>query len=228
MGNLSNDLQSNVTHESDIHDDILQEDFIDSYANLTVKSLMLLKWFNNSCKNVSYALKTDDYAYFNLKNLHNLVTKDNKTDLLMGTLICGNMPISDPYNKHFSPKYMYGRNRYPNYLLGTAYLMSHSITSKLYEAAVETPVFHMEDVFITGILAQSIGVRPEDNVGFSYIERLATACFYEQTITSHHLSVVEMKDMYKRVREKQSKCAPHKKKFLQTYSSDQCTWTWPK
>ena len=59
MGNLTNDLQSNVTHESDIHNDILQEDFIDSYANLTVKSLMLLKWFNKSCKYVSYVLKTE-------------------------------------------------------------------------------------------------------------------------------------------------------------------------
>ena len=228
MGNLNNDLQSKVTHESDIHDDILQEDFIDSYANLTVKSLMLLKWFNKSCKNVSYVLKTDDDAYINLKNLHNLVTKNRKTSLLMGTLICGNTPIRDPYNKHFSPKYMYGKTRYPNYLLGTAYLMSHSITSKLYKAALETPVFHMEDVFITGILAQSIGLRPEDNVGFSYIERLATSCLYDQIISSHHLSTGEMKDMYKKVKEKQRKCAPNKKKFLRTYGSGQCTWTPPK
>ena len=227
-GNLPNDLQSNVARESGIHDDILQEDFIDSYANLTVKSLMLLKWFNKSCKNVSYVLKTDDDAYINLKNLHNLVTKNKKTSLLMGTLICGNTPIRDPYNKHFSPKYMYDNTYYPNYLLGTAYLMSRSITSKLYEAALETQVFHMEDVFITGILAQSIGVRPEDNVGFSYIERLATSCLYDQTISSHHLSLSEMKDMYKKVKEKQSKCAPHKKKFLRTYGSGQCTWTPPK
>ena len=227
-GNLPNDLQSNVTHESDIHDDILQEDFIDSYANLTVKSLMLLKWFNKSCRNVSYVLKTDDDAYINLKNLHNLVIKNKRTDLLMGTLICGNRPIRDPYNKHFSPKYMYGKSSYPNYLLGTAYLMSRSITSKLYEAALETPAFHMEDVFITGILAQSIGVRPEDDVRFSYIERLATPCFYEQTISSHHLSINEMKDMYKKVKEKQSKCAPNEKKFLRTYGSGQCTWEPPK
>ena len=228
IGNLTNNLQSNVTHESDIHDDILQEDFIDSYANLTVKSLMLLKWFNKSCKNISHVLKTDDDAYINLKNLHNLVTKNKKTDLLMGTLICGNKPIRDPYNKHFSPKYMYGKTHYPNYLLGTAYLMSRSITSKLYEAALETPVFHMEDVFITGILAQSIGVRPEDDVRFSYIERLATPCLYEQTISSHHLSINEMKDMYKKVKEKQSKCAPNEKKFLRTYGSGQCTWDPPK
>ena len=119
LGNLTNDLQTNVTRESDLYDDILQEDFIDSYANLTVKSLMLLKWFSKSCEKVPYVLKTDDDVFINLKNLHALVTKNKKTNLLMGTLICGATPIRDPYNKWFSPKYMYGKKRYPNYLSGT-------------------------------------------------------------------------------------------------------------
>jgi len=228
IGNLTNDLQTNVTRESDIHDDILQVDFIDSYANLTVKSLMLLKWFSNSCEKVPYVLKTDDDVYINLKNLHALVNKNKKTNLLVGTLICGATPIRDPYNKWFSPKYMYGKKRYPNYLSGTAYLMSRSITAKLYEAALKTPVFHMEDIFITGILAQSVGIRPEDNVGFSYVKRKATPCLYVQIISSHHLAMDEMKDMHGKVMQKQGKCTPIKKKFLRTYGPGRCLWTPPK
>jgi len=228
IGNLTNDLQTNVTHESDLHDDILQEDFIDSYANLTVKSLMLLKWFSKSCEKVPYVLKTDDDVFINLKNLHALVTKNKKTNLLMGTLICGATPIRDPYNKWFSPKYMYGKKRYPNYLSGTAYLMSRSITSTLYEAALDTPVFHMEDIFITGVLAQSVGIRPEDNVGFSYVKRRATPCLYAQIISSHHLSMTEMRDMHKKVKEKTGRCTPIKKKFLRTYGPGRCLWTPPK
>ena len=51
LGNPSNELlQPNVIKEGEIHGDILQESFIDTYANLTIKSLMLLKWFTNSCK----------------------------------------------------------------------------------------------------------------------------------------------------------------------------------
>ena len=50
LGNSFNDtLQPNVTKESEIYGDILQESFVDTYANLTVKSLMLLKWFTTSC-----------------------------------------------------------------------------------------------------------------------------------------------------------------------------------
>ena len=99
--------------------------------------------------------------------------------------------------------------------------MSHSITSKLYEAALEIPVFHIEDVFVTGILAQSIGVRPEENVGFSPIKRRAIPCLYAQIISSHHLSMNEMKDMYKNVKKKRVKCAPLTKKFQQTHGPGQ-------
>jgi beta-1,3-galactosyltransferase 1 len=42
--------QESVVDESLKHGDIIQEDFLDSYANLTVKSLMLLKWFTQGCK----------------------------------------------------------------------------------------------------------------------------------------------------------------------------------
>lgn len=45
---------------------------------------------------------------------------------------------------------MYTGRVYPNYLSGTAYLMSIDVVSKLYSAALRTPIFHLEDVYITG------------------------------------------------------------------------------
>jgi Galactosyltransferase len=44
-------LQENILEESLQHGDIIQEGFIDSYANLTVKSIMLLKWFSQAPTN---------------------------------------------------------------------------------------------------------------------------------------------------------------------------------
>ena len=53
LGNPANEsLQPNVIKEAEIHGDIVQESFMDTYANLTIKSLMLLKWFTNSCKGI--------------------------------------------------------------------------------------------------------------------------------------------------------------------------------
>lgn len=44
------DVQSKIEEEVKIYGDIIQEDFIDSYNNLTLKSIMMLKWVNNKCK----------------------------------------------------------------------------------------------------------------------------------------------------------------------------------
>ena len=53
LGNSLNDsLQANVIHEAQVYGDIVQESFLDTYANLTIKSLMLLKWFSTSCRGV--------------------------------------------------------------------------------------------------------------------------------------------------------------------------------
>ena len=38
-----------------------------------------------------------------------------------------NSPPQDPHNKWYAPKYMIEENAYPNYLSGTAYLMSRSM-----------------------------------------------------------------------------------------------------
>ena len=54
LGNPANEsLQPNVIKESEIHGDIFQESFMDTYANLTIKSVMLLKWFTNFCKGIT-------------------------------------------------------------------------------------------------------------------------------------------------------------------------------
>ena len=38
-----------LSREAAIYGDIIQEHFADNYINLTIKSLMMLKWFHNTC-----------------------------------------------------------------------------------------------------------------------------------------------------------------------------------
>lgn len=47
---------------------------------------------------------------------------------------------------------MYPGRVYPNYLSGTAYVMTPDTVAKLYQAALKIPLFHLEDVYITGML----------------------------------------------------------------------------
>lgn len=46
---LNNETQNKIYDESDTYRDLIQESFIDSYNNLTLKSIMMLKWVSNNC-----------------------------------------------------------------------------------------------------------------------------------------------------------------------------------
>lgn len=45
---------------------------------------------------------------------------------------------------------MYKERVYPNYLSGTGYMMSLDVAEKLFNTALMTPIFHLEDVYVTG------------------------------------------------------------------------------
>jgi len=52
--------------EQEMYQDILQEDFIDSYNNLTLKSVTTLKYYANLKQDKLLLLKTDDDSYVHI------------------------------------------------------------------------------------------------------------------------------------------------------------------
>jgi len=53
-----------IKYENCLYQDIIQEEFFDSYRNLTYKVAMTLKWISTYCPQASYILKTDDDMIF--------------------------------------------------------------------------------------------------------------------------------------------------------------------
>ncbi|VDK52625.1 unnamed protein product [Gongylonema pulchrum] len=51
--------------EAQQHGDLLQQDFIDRYRNLTLKAAMWISFVDAFCPRVSYILKMDDDAMIN-------------------------------------------------------------------------------------------------------------------------------------------------------------------
>lgn len=67
-------LQNEITEEGRQYGDITQDDsFLDSYNNLTLKSLSLVSWAHKFCKNANYVLKIDDDVFLNTKKFHDLI-----------------------------------------------------------------------------------------------------------------------------------------------------------
>ena len=52
--------------EYDTYHDLVQENFDDSYKNLTYKGIMAVKWLSTYCKQAKYILKTDDDIFTNV------------------------------------------------------------------------------------------------------------------------------------------------------------------
>ncbi|NXL55020.1 B3G5A glucosaminyltransferase, partial [Podilymbus podiceps] len=61
--------QAAVRAEASRHGDVLQGDFADLYANLNLKTLLLLRWAAAACPAVPFLLKADDDVFVNLPAL---------------------------------------------------------------------------------------------------------------------------------------------------------------
>ncbi|KAJ8686207.1 hypothetical protein QAD02_022001 [Eretmocerus hayati] len=201
LGQSDNDtLNSFVMDEGHLYNDIIQESFHDTYNNLTLKSVMLLKWAVANCDKLTFLMKTDDDMFINVPALVKALKGRSKVNgTLTGALICNARPITDPKNKWYTPKYMYSERTYPNYLSGTGYVMSLDVAHQLYKAALSTPVLHLEDVYVTGLCAKRAGVRPVNHYGFSYVPRKVDVCALRETITAHKINPSTMHNIWNKL-----------------------------
>jgi beta-1,3-galactosyltransferase 1 len=156
LGQLSNNtadpFQADLEAESAKHRDILQESFIDSYNNLTLKSIHILKYYVNSVSEEAgvnnFLLKTDDDSFVHLETLWDLAKARiaKKSDNLIGYLQRGlkkpdYLPMAHKptrsnlslYKKWIVPSYMYGRIFYPQFLSGSGYLVTRKAAGCLLE-----------------------------------------------------------------------------------------------
>ena len=175
-----NQPSQSILKEQKLYGDLLVEDFVDSYQNLTLKSCFMLKYIRDKCRGAKFVAKIDDDIFLHVPNLHNtLLDKTSPDELLMGSLFCNSSPVKNPMDKWYCPNHMFTGDTYPNYLSGTGYVVSGNLMSPLLEAALVTPLFHMEDIYVTGILAAKIGVHPTDDVGFSERTRGINPCLFQ-------------------------------------------------
>ena len=62
-------LEREIAEEGAEHGDIVREDFLDTYQNLTLKTLAGVKWAGQWCHQAEFVMKTDDDMYVNLETM---------------------------------------------------------------------------------------------------------------------------------------------------------------
>nr|XP_019544960.2 uncharacterized protein LOC109415532 isoform X1 [Aedes albopictus] len=234
------ELQARIVNESEVYGDIIQESFVDSYNNLTLKTIMMLKWVTNNCDGrVKYIMKCDDDTFVNVPNLLQVLlggtvpvykasipfydknTIDVRSSknrlaevkrLLTGFLFCEAKPIGDTSSKWYSPNYMYNKEFYPDYLSGTAYLMNLNAAKLLYRTSLTTPIFHLEDVYLTGLVADRAKLRRYHHPLFFY-STIKDLCSLRGMISQHQLQPSELRNAYEFVNNRTAVCTAPDRNF---------------
>ncbi|XP_036819942.1 beta-1,3-galactosyltransferase 1-like isoform X1 [Oncorhynchus mykiss] len=160
-GEETEQLQEKVLQESKEHQDLLQSDFIDSYKNLTIKTMVMMEWLSSRCPNASYAMKIDSDMFLNVNTLVNMLLHAPTQNYQTGLVAQWAAVLRDHNSKWYLPKEVFPEPVYPPYALGLGYVFTLDLPRKLVEASRHVKAVYIEDVYL-GLCMRQLGIRPTD------------------------------------------------------------------
>ncbi|KAG0712172.1 Beta-1,3-galactosyltransferase 5 [Chionoecetes opilio] len=174
-------LQTIVDEEARTHTDIVQYNFIDSYANLTYKSLSLLTWGTSRCPEALFYAKIDDDVLVNPFHLRTFLQESlqhppSPKGVLPNDQLFHASPDTNPATTYIYGRYdahpfplrktkwalsveEYPEKVFPPFVHGPAYLLGGAAARQLLRVAPYVPLVKLEDVYMTGLVALAAGVR---------------------------------------------------------------------
>ncbi|EYB98065.1 hypothetical protein Y032_0134g1829 [Ancylostoma ceylanicum] len=113
--------QALIDKEIRIHGDILQADLIDTYRNITLKHLAVLRYVAVACPKVQAILKMDDDVAWNVEEASKLINTTIETGKIHCDYRSNHSVIRDPKNKWYVSYEEFMGNVYVPHCLGFAY-----------------------------------------------------------------------------------------------------------
>jgi hypothetical protein len=157
-------------------------------------------------------LKTDDDVYIHTPVLLDILDEVvDRRRTILGHLAKGWPPNRNKNSKYYVSKTRFQEKKYPNFHLGPAYVLTSDVVEQLYGAALNETFFKLEDVFITGMIAnnlsnieqhhywQFLNSRPENY-------KIRNTCAMAKLAAMHMLRREEMFDLWKRLSDGISNC----------------------
>ncbi|XP_036451917.1 beta-1,3-galactosyltransferase 2-like [Colossoma macropomum] len=194
---LTSQLQRSIEAESQQHHDIIQQKYIDTYYNLTIKTLMGMHWIATYCPGASYVTKTDSDMFVNTEYLIQKLLNPNlpqKRKYFTGYLLRGEPPHRNKDSKWYMSPELYPDHVYPTFCSGTGYVISGDLAELIYRTSLSTRRLHLEDVYVAICLAKlRIEPVPPPNKSLFNVNRVPySSCKYSNLITSHGLLPAEI------------------------------------
>ncbi|XP_073507049.1 beta-1,3-galactosyltransferase 2-like [Phyllobates terribilis] len=180
--------------------DIVQQDFLDTYYNLTLKTLMGMEWVIKFCSSASYVMKIDSDMFLNVDYLiHNILYPDLpvRTNYFTGAIYRNTKPKRKKSSKWYVPKEIYPNNTYPPYCAGPGYVFSTDMAKKIYDVAQEIRVIPMEDAFM-GICLYKLHIPVSEPPRGKFVSRKVhyNHCRFRKVVTVHHYGGYELRRIW--------------------------------
>ncbi|KAJ3588739.1 hypothetical protein NHX12_009593 [Muraenolepis orangiensis] len=152
--------QEHVLKENLQHHDLIQSDFIDSYHNLTIKTMVIMDWLASRCHMVPYAMKIDSDMFLNVENLVKMLkmpgtpTKEYAT----GRLKSQTPVVRAKDSQWYVPEDIYPERYFPTYAVGMGYIFSLDMTRRFVEVSKSVPSIYVEDAYV-GLCMKMLGLE---------------------------------------------------------------------
>ncbi|XP_007535696.1 beta-1,3-galactosyltransferase 5-like [Erinaceus europaeus] len=185
-------ISGEVSQESQRHRDIIQKDFVDTYNNLTLKTLMGMEWVHRFCPQAAFVMKTDTDTFVNIYYLTDLLLQKNRTArFFTGAIFINVSTVRDENNKWFVSTEEYPRDKYPPFCSGSGYVFSSDMAGLVYSVSQSVPFLKLEDVFV-GLCLERLNITPEplhsEDTFFPNWLPFST-CLFKKIVTSHPIEI---------------------------------------
>ena len=145
---------NDVTDESERHNDIVQYDFVDSYKNISFKHLLGIRWVKEHCPDTQYTMKSDDDV---LIDIIKVIEHIFYTPQIACGFHCNVLekwtPVRETRSQYYISRKQYPQSWFPNFCQGLVYIIDTGSLMDVYLASDVHYFVWLDDVFVTGILA---------------------------------------------------------------------------
>ena len=188
-----------ILHESEKYHDIVQFDFLDTYKNLTIKTVSALKWAKYNCPSVRYILKTDDDTFNNIPGILKFIHSAHLTNSMSGRCFTHALQRKNS-SRYYIPQSVYPYTYLPVYCSGSGYIIPRHVLDELVDKSNNIKLFPSEDTYITGLVRHFVRASyhqmPKCAIPFKQFVNMSD---YERqgVLNIHGIPLGEMKTLWK-------------------------------
>jgi hypothetical protein len=183
----------NLIRENDLHHDLIQGSFVDTYRNLTYKSVMGLKWAAEYCGKADFVMKADDDTFIRMEWLMGFLDHLDPKDRFIAGHCFTTRPLRDKSSKWYIKESEYNDTFYPMYCAGQGYIISQTALIDIVQITRHVPFLYLEDVYITGMCRNAMNISYIHNEQIGAESRYLNDCDYlSWVIMSHYINHTEI------------------------------------